>query len=209
MGRAILCGAALLAVAPPALAQVSLGVRVGYAAGFGRVGGTLDMDDWVDDQVPLQIDALYRLNPRVALGAFFSYGFARSSGDLRRDSCDALGADCSASILRAGVQGTYTFDPVKRLVPWLGAGIGYEWNRFSNDAEAFEITFSGWEYLSLQGGLDYELSPRFRVGPFLLFSVSQYGGEADVPSSPEVDGSIEGGELHEWLTIGVRGRFDL
>jgi len=215
MRRLGFIGAVIAALLLPATgrAQVTLGARVGYGFGFGDVGGSLAMGDWVNGQVPLQVDALYRVNPRLALGLYYSYGFAQVDGDAA-GACDVPGADCTATVKRVGVQGTYAFAPRRRITPWAGANVGYEWNAIESSdpsqqpSETSRTTFKGWEYLGLQGGADLQLGAKVAAGPFLAVSISRYG-EGETPGS-SVDGSesIDEKKLHGWLTLGLRGRFD-
>jgi hypothetical protein len=214
MRRLLLAGAtivlAFLATPAPARAQVSLGARLGYGFGFGKVGGTLGMDDWLKDQIPIQVDALFRVNPRLALGAYFSHGFARPFGELR-DICDLPDADCGGRVQRLGLQAQLRIAERGRYEPWAGAGIGYEWNRLDapDVGGRVEVTYKGWEFLHLQGGVDYRVAPRLLVGPFLLFSLTQYG-EGEVSGDfGRGDGPIDRTTMHEWLMLGIRGRFDL
>lgn len=214
MRRLFLAGAAIVATAlaapAPARAQISLGARVGAGLSLGKVGGTLAMSDWLKEQIPIQVDALYRWNERLAFGAYFSHGFARTSGDLR-DLCDLPGADCTGRVERLGAQVQYTFATKRRHLPWAGAGIGYEWNRLdsSDPTGRVKVTYKGWEYLNLQAGVDFRLGRRFLAGPFVLFSVTQYEEGELSGDFGTGSGAIDSKKLHEWLTAGVRGRFEL
>lgn len=209
MRKWLVTGVVLAAVAVPTAsrAQVSLGARVGYAYGFGDVAGDLSMGDWVQHQIPIQVDLLYRLTPSLAIGAYGSYGFGFVGGDAS-DVCDAPGADCSATVWRLGAQIVYSFAAMGQAAPWAGAGIGYEWNQL--DAEdptgSVDTEFRGWEYLNLQGGVDWRVGEQLAVGPFVMISFGQYGeGEVSGVGS----GSVADEKWHEWLTVGLRGRFDL
>jgi hypothetical protein len=128
------------------------------------------------------------------------------------DKACPSGADCSASDLRFGVQGQYHLSPVETLDPWFGLGIGYESASMTAKAGGQEAktSYSGLEFLNLQAGLDYKLSPAFGVGPFLSFSLGQYSSyDVTVPGMGKLSGSIPEKAMHEWLTIGVRGAFTL
>jgi hypothetical protein len=189
--RKLLVVAALALLPLASQAQFSLGARIGYAPAMGDYVKDAPMSDGVKSQIPIQLDALYSFTPAFAAGAYLSYGFAQLEGDC---------ADCSASDLRLGIQGTYAFNSVsQQFVPWLGAGIGYEIASVDNGAGSVDT--SGWELLNLQGGADYKVGEKFSVGPYVLFSIGQYS-------------SIEGNDIaekgtHEWLGFGVRGKFDL
>lgn len=55
-------------------------------------------------------------------------------------------------------------------------------------------------------GGDYRISPSFGVGPFAAMSFGKYVNLSnDLISSAAIPKT----EIHEWLTFGVRGVFDL
>jgi outer membrane protein W len=179
-----------------------LGFRLGYAPAMGDATGDQQMKDAIPSQIPLQLDVLYKFTPEWAAGVYLSYGFGQLSS-AEADACDALGVDCSMSTLRLGVQGTYTFVTANQFVPWLGLGFGYEGateKAVLNGASASQST-DGWEFLNLQVGGDYKVNPKFAIGPYVMLQVGQYS-------------SIEGNSIsnkgtHEWLNVGIRGKFDL
>ena len=92
--------------------------------------------------------------------------------------------------LHFGGEVHYHFAPIKGLDPWVGAGVGYE---LAGDPTAGGGSLGGFEFFSAQAGLDYE--PGF--GPFVAFSLD--------------DLSSSGGQssMNQWLTLGVRGVYDL
>lgn len=179
----------------------TLGLRLGYGAPGGDVMKNAAMSDLASGQIPLQLDAMYRINPEIAVGGYFSYGFGGVSG-LSKDQCDASGIDCSTSTLRLGLQGTYTFTMVQKFVPWVGLGTGYEALSIKASAGGASATtdYTGWEYFNLQVGGDYKVSPLFAVGPYLQYAMGQY---ANVEAN-----SITEKSTHSWFNIGIRGKFD-
>lgn len=189
--RKLLMIAAVALLPFTANAQFSLGLRVGYAPAMGDYMKDSAMSDGVKSQIPIQVDAMYKVTPAFAAGAYLSYGFAQLDSDC---------TDCSATDLRIGVQGTYAFNTVsQQFVPWLGAGFGYE--IASVDYGGASVDTSGFEFLNLQGGADYKVSDQFSVGPYVQFSIGQYSNVegTDIPEKA----------MHEWLGFGFRGKFDL
>jgi hypothetical protein len=193
--RKLLVLAALL-LPTVSFAQFEIGARLGFAPAMGDAQKDFAMSDSVKSQIPLQLDASYKLTKDVAVGGYFSYGIGQAE-------C-AEGVDCSANVMRFGVQGLYTFNQVKApLTPWAGVGFGYE--IASGERDGVDIGSSGFEFLNLQAGGDYKVNEKFAVGPYLQFSVAQY-------SKAEFNGNsqdIEEKALHQWLGFGVRGKFDL
>lgn len=192
--------AVLLACAPTAThAAWVVGVRSGYALRFGDVDAGRPMSDLVTGQIPLQLEAGYRFKA-LTLSGFASYGFGSVSG-ATKDLCDAAGQSCSSSSLRIGGQLLYAFGrPVDQVEPWIGAGIGYEDIRVKRYTTT---TWSGSEWLILEGGVDWRFGTAWSMGAFASASLGTYtnvdgGGGAGV---------IQERQLHEWVTLGLRGTF--
>jgi hypothetical protein len=211
MRRLLLIGSLVALLVPTAShAQFQIGLRLGYAPAMGDAyqakgdPSVAKMSDGVKSQVPIQIDANYKINKDMAAGLYFSYGFGQV-GSTVKDSVSP--ASVSASAIRVGAQGNYTFSSVASpLVPWAGVFVGYEQAKLSLSSGASgDFTLSGYE-LGVQVGGDYKVTPQFGVGPFIGLSVGQYtsvSGSGDV-QAPSIDT-----KTHEWFTIGVRGVFDL
>jgi hypothetical protein len=213
---AILTAAALLLAPAASHAQVVLGARLGVAVGMGDVGGgygdSLAMSDWTRGQVPLQLEMLFKATPQLAIGPYFSYGWARLGHDLESQVCDVPGIACSASIVRLGVEALYTIPQRGQFEPWLGFGLGYEWSKLhaSGAGVSGEIKFSGLEFLNLQVGGDFKVSRRFGLGPFMKLAFARYSNaDATGDFSGMGPTDIPDEKVHEWLEIGVRGAFDL
>ncbi|HKU43463.1 MAG TPA: outer membrane beta-barrel protein, partial [Polyangiales bacterium] len=192
-------------------------VRTGIGIPLGKVSddGT-DLNDIASLQIPLQLDVGVRLASNWFVGAYFQYGFGIVSDDATFcDDDDLLDIDCSASDVRLGIQAHYHFSPRQSLDPWLGLGFGYEWATLSAEGGNLEISssVSGFEFVSFQFGIDFEVSRHVRLGPFLSFSLAQFDESsvecdgANVCSNVGVSGDIEDKALHEWLMLGVRVAF--
>jgi hypothetical protein len=211
--RKLLMLAALL-VPMASQAQVQLGLRVGYAPAMGEAEKDFKMSDGLKSQIPLQLDALYKVTKDIGVGAYFAYGFGQV--DIT-DVCED-GVDCSGNVMRFGVQGHYTFNQLKSpLVPWAGLGFGYEIGKAKAEqgSQSIEVTYSGFEFLNLQVGGDYRVNEKFAVGPYLQFSLAQYS-KFDFKDNTDLqefggdeDGDVEEKSMHEWFGFGIRGTFDL
>ncbi len=187
-----------------------IGLRLGYGIALGKIGTfeapgqsvELSLNDRVSGQFPIWVDLGYRVTPNLLLGLYGVYGIAFMSDD-RCDEAD----ECSAKDIRFGVQAQYHLSPAESFNPWFGLGIGYEILDFhykDGDTVADE-SLKGFEFLNLQVGGDFKLSDSIGVGPFVSFSLGQYSsfGFGDESRSLDKKG------LHEWLTIGARGSFNL
>jgi outer membrane protein W len=190
-------------------ARLGYGIPMGDAVGAPEGGEATALGDIYKSQIPIWIDAGYRINENIFAGIYFAYGIAQVDSE---EECDAAGADCSGSDMRFGIQGQYHISPAESMDPWFGLGIGYEIAKMKAEAAGMEATqtLSGFEFLNLQGGLDFQAAEGIGVGPFLSFSLGQYSKvKAEVPVLGEVDEDIEDKGLHEWLVLGVRGSFQL
>jgi outer membrane protein W len=198
--------AAVSAFAGTAAAEgLELGARLGYGIPMGDAVKDGKLSDGIKSQIPIWIDAGYRIDESLFAGLYMSYGIAQ----LKEDCPD--GASCSATDIRVGLQGQYHLSPAESMDPWLGLGIGYEMAKLKVEAGGAEAstTYSGFEFLNLQGGLDFEAAEGVGVGPFLSFSLGQYSKAKVETPAGSVDGDIEDKAMHQWLTLGVRGTFQL
>jgi len=189
--------AAALAVPTAANAQLSLGLRIGYA----QATGDLEKNDLIANQVPVQLDLDYRLFLGLTIGVYGSYGSSGVEGV--EAGCSATGVDCTGRIIRAGVQATWTL-PVPLVKPWIGAGIGYEWARIARSSGK-ALSASGPEAFNGQVGVDLSLG-YFRIGPFLTYTLSKYD------ASTLSDGTVGTADLaaakNGFVYYGLRVRLD-
>lgn len=197
--------AAALALPSGVRAQPTAALRLSYAPALGDLARGVPMSDKLISHVPLQLDLLWRSGPFSA-GAYGSWGL----GQVSSDACGA-GASCSASVVRAGVQGLYAFGPFggSRIVPWAGLGLGWEWAFQSRErlGSRTSWTWSGAE-LALQGGAEWPIAGRFALGPVLLLGFGRYAREALDTSVASGSAAIDAKAVHVWIHAGVRGRVD-
>lgn len=223
----VLALAAAVALAPSAAVAaelpgpgLELGVRTGYAFSAGHIGappnGTdRDLGDFVSGQVPLWLDVGYRINGALYLGGYFQYGFGIVNDD-RQNGCRNANVDCSASDIRLGVMGRYALGWLGSTIPWVGLGIGYERVNFSVHQSLIastdtDSTSSGFEIANLQFGLDYPLTSRMVVAPFISVSFGQYQSNSTKTTigstATTVDQDFDKKSVHEWFLIGARFAF--
>jgi len=225
-------GAILAVLALPALAsaQVSLGMRASYGIPAGDAYeqsgfGTFKQSGLAKGQVPLQLDATWRFSPTLSAGLYVAYGVGQAGSKLK-DLCATDGSSCdSPSTLRYGVQGAYAFPTDGHIDPWLGLAAGLESASFGVKNFIYGVipgapptvlsadlkgTLRGWD-AALEGGLDYRVTQNVAVGPLLSFGVGQYRVEHVTLSDQGTvaGGGVDNPKTHQWLTFGVRGRFDL
>jgi hypothetical protein len=211
-GLGVTAALSTTALAAPEDSGIDLGLRLGYGIPLGIIGQDLKLNDYVTGQVPIWIDAGYRFTPNIIAGLYFQYGF----GFLADNICPSP-ADCSAHDIRVGIQGQYRFLPKETANPWLGIGFGYEWLGLSVSATTpvgsidASIDAHGFEFVNLQGGVDFKVAEGVGIGPFLSFSLDEYSNASASTSGLAAfsgSGEIQNKALHEWLTLGVRATFD-
>jgi hypothetical protein len=202
MRKLLMLGSLMALLVPIASrAQFQIGARLGYAPAMGDAVKDGSMSDGVKSQIPLQIDALYKVTKDIGVGAYFAYGIAQLNKD---NMCG--GESCSGSVMRFGVQGQYAFNDLKApLTPWVGVGLGYE--SASIKVGSASGGFSGMEYLNLSAGGDYKVNEQFSVGPYLQLSVAQYGSFNDGSGSQSIPSDAKA--MHQWFGFGVAGKFNL
>jgi len=210
---------------------IEVGLRTGYALPFGNVTGnqgvygpgytpapSTSLSDIFNGVLPIWVDAGYRLNPSLFIGAYFQYGIAfintsKASGP-QQGGCNASGVSCTGSDMMFGLQAHYHLMPDAAFDPWAGLGIGYEIANVSvsSGGVSGNVSTSGFQFFNVQAGGDYKATPNLGIGPFVMFSLGQYsncsyGGAYSSLGNGTC--TISQTALHEWLTLGVRGVYDI
>lgn len=208
MRRLVLLSLAMAALAAPVTtrAQLSLGARIGYAKPTGQVVGGIasaNESDFISQQVPVQIDLVYRLFLGFEVGVYGSYGF--SHGGVTGSTFCPSGVSCqTTNVYRAGGQVAYTL-PTPLLKPWVGVGAGYEWATLARVGTT-NFGARGPEKVNFQVGVDLAL-PHLRVGPFVTLTEGDYAITSS-PTSGVISSSVPSTANHSWLYYGLRFRVD-
>jgi hypothetical protein len=195
---------------PPApVVGFTVGARISAAFPMGSVlsdpgTGPLLIDELVAISVPLQVDVGLTVHRRWFVGAYVQYAW----DFLQIDQCK-LGESCSVSGLRLGLQATYAFRD--HGGPWAGLGTGWEWMFTSYVSPEFttQLDVAGWEYVIFQAGWDVEVSPGWRVGPWISGSVGEFSRASLGVSGRNTEAAIPNRAVHGWLQLGVKGSFSL
>ncbi|MCP3057827.1 porin family protein [Myxococcus sp. K38C18041901] len=201
----------------------ALGLRAGFAVPYGDLAGNPSGDgegakvgDLVSSVIPLELNAGYFFNKNFYLGAFFQYGLGSLNTPEvagEEDPCSVDGVSCSASQLRFGVNAAYHFDATPLVDPWVGVGIGYEILNTKISLEllgeelSVKTSVKGFEFVSAQGGVDFRISPKFSVGPYITATVGQYSSATVSDGETDESQDLEEKAIHGWINGGVRAQF--
>ncbi len=235
--RAFLAAALALclsaAARPAGAADVERGLgaslRVAYGVPVGKLADSsgADVDRMFRGTLPVQLDLGYRFHPAFAAAIFgqYGFGFVASGSNSLGAACSSTAMQCSTTDLRLGAEFLFHPLPGRKYEPWFGLGMAYEWAKFSAERSGVssDATIRGFEFLDLQGGLDFTVRSGFGFGPFVQFTLGQYshsaasattavtsgGGVAIAPVTSSVSGDIPNKSVHSWLQFGMRGTFNL
>jgi outer membrane protein W len=205
--------------AEPTASGIEVGLRTGYAIPLGSAvgGGTNgsgDLSKAISGDVPIWVDAGYRF-PNLYIGGFFQYGIGfvpSSASSTSGATCGQNGVSCSTSDIMLGVDAHYHFLPGGPIDPYVGLGVGYEilGLKASGGGQSASESVTGFQFVNLQVGADYKAMPNLGIGPFVMMSFGQYSGcSYSGAATAEGSCSIQQQAVHEWLTLGVRGAYDI
>jgi hypothetical protein len=194
---------------PPADHGVEAAVRLGLAIPAGSIQDGTSLDSYAGSAVPLVLEAGWRIDPSLFVGARFLYAFPQLKNPM--GSCNN-GVTCDGFDMHLGVEGIYRFLADRTFAPWAGLGFGYEWA--SEDINRANIggggTFRGFEGL-LQGGGDVRLSSQLVLGPYVEVALGRFettdarGRIGNTSTETTMD--IANTAVHTWISFGVRGAF--
>jgi hypothetical protein len=188
----------------------ALDVKVAYAVPVGNVwsASTWDngvhaawaMSDTWTGSVPLGVAGRYRFTPGLSAGVYFQWGPAFVTSGGFPGVAATSGYD-----MRVGIEAVYGFLPDAPWNPWVSLGTGWEWTQVAGQGST--VTLSGWEFLNVQAGLDFRLSPTFGVGPYLGFVGGNYTNFSSVSGGIDAGGAIPSGgrAFHGWIQFGIKG----
>ena len=217
MRKSLLALAAAAALLAPIASRASetaeggqdfkLGLGLGYSMPFGDASKGRSMSDLYSGEIPIELEVSYKLDHAFSVGVYggYGYGMVTDSGRLAPDVASS-GVINSITTWRAGIQVEYEFGKVGAGTPFLGARTGLVYEVIEGKNGYHNGAASGWEYLTLLFGVDYEVSRSFTAGPFVSAALGQYTQEKAAEAGASMT-SIPSGDqtYHGWLTIGVRG----
>jgi hypothetical protein len=188
---------------PPAARGFQAALRAGYGLPWGRA--TADAGDELSArggwQVPVFIDAGFKLNKPIFVGLYFGVGY----GPGQADACEAGDFDCSTMSYQLGVQGQYQFGASEAINPWIGYGLGYEILAQSLSGEGYEEeqVSHGMTFAKLGIGIDMRQS--FGLGPFAEVSAGRFAASSTSVDGVEVhEGPVDESAWHGMVSFGVR-----
>lgn len=185
-------------VAAPANA-LELGVATGYTQGVGPIGGGMQhVEDLSKAGGAVELDAMYRINPTFAVGAYGSFS-KYATGDQISDQTDVLGAT-------AGIQAAAHLRPDRSVDPWVSLGTGWR-GLWLSPQSGKNTSLQGLELARLQVGVDYRVSENVSIAPVISGSLNMFVSE-DSPMTTKYT-EISDKKANFIGFAGLAGRFDL
>ena len=185
-------------VAAPSNA-IELGVGTGYTQGVGPVGGTMQhVEDLSRAGGAVEIDAMYRINPVLAVGTYGTFS-DYSTGGAVNNQTDVFGAS-------AGIQAAVHLRPDRSVDPWVSVGTG--WRGLWLSPESGKTTsLQGLELARLQIGTDYRIDENVSITPVIGGSLNMFLSE-DSPMTTQFT-EIADKKVNFIGFAGLAGRFDI
>lgn len=185
-------------VAAPSNA-LELGVATGYTQGAGPIGGGMQhVEDVSKAGGAIELDALYRINPTFAVGAYGSFS-KYATGDQINDQTDVLGAT-------AGIQATAHLRPSRSVDPWVSLGTGWRGMWLSPDSGK-KTSIQGLELARIQLGVDYRVNENVAIAPVIGGSLNLFVSQ-DSPMTTDYT-EISDKKVNFIGFAGLAGRFDI
>jgi hypothetical protein len=181
-----------------------------YGVPLGNIAQNDSLSDTAGGLYHVEGAADFLLSPQLIVGVHAGVGDA-SLGNKMSQGCSADGVSCSVLDFDVGVHAEYLFLPVTApMTPWAGVGLTYEVLSAnvndSSGSNAASVSASGVD-LDLSAGLDFNF-PRFQIGPVATFRVGRYTTTDETANGVDLGSSDIGStDWHEWLLLGVRGRY--
>ena len=120
---------------------------------ISRAGGTVELD------------AMYRINPTFAVGAYGSFS-KYATGDHISDQSDVLGAT-------AGFDAAAHLRPTSSVDPWLSLGTGWR-GLWLSPQTGKNTSLQGLELARLQLGVDYRVTKDVAISPVIGGSLNMF-----------------------------------
>jgi hypothetical protein len=209
--------------AGPADQGLNLSARLGYGMPSGDISNDIDtagfridppLDDLIGSKIPIWLELGYRFSPTFWGGLYLELAPA----SVKNSFCPP-GQTCSAANVRFGIDVQFHLAPHQSIDPWLGVGAGVEVLKADSSIDVDgdgvgdatgDLTYTGFEFPLLQAGLDFELSPRATIGPFISWSFGQYTSfRTSATGFSDTSGRITDRATHSWLEIGLKGTLKL
>lgn len=195
-------------------------LRASYGVPFGSSTTGTNLRALIVGVIPVQVDLGYRLNEHWLVGIFGAAGLGVKGEECREDGqpptaptdgseeVPSFGVKCDApNKFRVGAELLFHVLPTTEAVsPWLGIGLGYEWLNISETLgrRTFVQSFSGLEFVNLQGGVDFAVGSHLRLGPFVQWSLGRYSVVASDGSAGAEPVQGPGQSIHQWVNLGLK-----
>jgi len=188
---------------------IEAAVRLGLAIPAGSMQSGTSLDSYAGSAVPLVLEAGWRIDPSLFVGARFLYAFPQLKNPM--GSCNS-NVSCDGFDTSLGVEGVYRFMADRKFAPWAGVGFGYEWasEDINRPNGGLGGTYRGFEGL-LQVGGDVRTSSQLVLGPYAEVSLGRFettDGRLRIGNTTtDTTMDIANTAVHTWISFGIRGAF--
>jgi hypothetical protein len=178
---------------------LEIGVATGYTQGVGPISGASQhVEDVARAGGAVELDAMYRINPMFAVGAYGSFS-KYSTGNALSGSADVLGAT-------VGIQAAAHLRAERSVDPWASIGAGWR-GLWLSPPTAKNTSLQGLELARLQIGVDYRVSEDVSISPVVGGSLNMFVSE-DSPMTTKYT-EISDKKVNFMGFAGLAGRFDI
>ena len=188
---------------PPAARGFQGALRSGASFPWGKASEAPgdDFSARTGWQVPITLDAGFKLSKPVFLGVYLGLSYGSSGSEL----CAQGDVSCSLLSYHFGVQAQYQFGASETINPWVGYGVGYEIVEQSLESGEYSETqsSSGLTYLKAAVGADFRSV--IGLGPFVEVTAGRFeSSRTKIGDTVVHEGPVDESAWHGLLTVGVR-----
>lgn len=176
---------------------LELGVRYGYAQGYGHLTRDTRIRDVAGPGTGVGVRLGVRPLPEVGVAITSSYEQYRAEG---KHGTEAHGASF-------GAEATFHLAPYEHIDPVLSIGGGYRFFLFAPPGPGNNTLQHGGELVRVSAGLDLRISESVAIGPSIGASVNTLTWMN--PEGSIGDRMVEGMPINTFVFAGVEGRFNL
>jgi len=185
------------------------GARLGVNFPFGQSSAGKSLSTNVGPAFALSVELGVRLLGRYELAVVGLYALG-TVNTTTSAGCYTGSNACTAATGELGLEFIYHPLGLAAVDPFVGVGGGYEWLPIwaTVSGRNYNLALGGWNWVQVQGGVEFAVGKLVRVGPYLALSVGEYDTVSyTVPTASgplSGSGAVANPAAHLWLSVGMR-----